>query len=82
LPIQPPGVNEPQIHFVDEGRCLEGVTGPFPGHVMPRCAVQFPEDEWSQLLECLFVSRTPRLEQSGNFMRWRRIHRNLVDSLV
>ena len=69
LPAHVLDIHEPKVNLVDQGRCLEGVTGLFGGHIALGEAVQLVVDERHQLLERFFVPGPPRLKQLGYMVR-------------
>jgi len=40
LPMHVPLVHQSNERFIDEGRCLKGVTGGFISHIAPRQSMQ------------------------------------------
>ena len=62
LPIHLPLIDEPDEHFVDERRRLEGVVSPFASQLTGCDATEFGVDEWQQLIERTPVAATPVAE--------------------
>jgi hypothetical protein len=60
LPLNLPAVDEPQIGFVHQRRCLEDVARPFSSHVASCDPVQLTVDNWNQPFECKLVACIPR----------------------
>ena len=59
------GVDEPQIRFIDQRRCLEAMLSTLSSHAPPRDLVKLALDERNQPAEGGFVALTPFQKQSG-----------------
>jgi hypothetical protein len=59
-------VDQPEIRFVDEDRCLEAVTRAFSRHAALRDLVEFPVDERNQSLEGTLVAPPPFEKEPGD----------------
>ena len=51
-----------------QGGGLQGLAGPFPRHVAMGQAVQFLVNQGHQALESPVISRSPSLQQAGDFV--------------
>lgn len=67
-PIDLPGINEMQEGFVNQGRCLQDMTGTLPPHVQMRQSVKLVVDARHQLVQRRVVAPAPCPEQAGNVL--------------
>jgi hypothetical protein len=74
-----PLVDQTQVGFVDEGRGLQGVTGPLAAQVRGGAAAQFRVQEDHQAIPCRRITRPPSMKECRGVNRRRRpIHAKIV----
>jgi hypothetical protein len=60
LPLDLTDIDQPEIRLINQSRGLQRMTGTLSRHVSPCGPVQFPIDQWKQLLQSSVISIAPR----------------------